>query len=80
MASVAGKAEPLSEDHKPSDPKEYARITAAGGFVDCNRVNGNLALSRALGDFGFKRNTAITAEEQIVTGKCVLYFEIFLLT
>lgn len=32
-----------------------------------NRVNGNLALSRALGDFMFKRNSNKIPEEQIVT-------------
>ena len=35
---------------------EKARITAAGGFVDFGRVNGNLALSRAIGDFEFKKS------------------------
>ena len=30
-------------------------------------MNGNLALSRALGDFVFKKNEAKKAEEQIVT-------------
>lgn len=67
VASVNGKAEPLSRDHKPSNQEEYDRITAAGGWVDCNRVNGNLALSRALGDFVFKRNSEKSPEEQIVT-------------
>lgn len=42
---------------------------AAGGWVDCNRVNGNLALSRALGDYIFKKNKKKTAKEQMVTGK-----------
>lgn len=81
VACIAGKAEPLSEDHKPLNPKEYERITAAGGWVDCNRVNGNLALSRALGDFGFKGNTTKRADEQIVTGDfifiCYFYFIYF---
>lgn len=35
---------------------EKNRITAAGGFVDFGRVNGNLALSRAIGDFEFKKS------------------------
>jgi protein phosphatase 2C family protein 2/3 len=30
---------------------------------------GNLALSRALGDFEFKQRTDLSAEEQAVTGK-----------
>jgi len=62
-----GKAVPLSIDHKPNDPEELKRICAAGGWVDACRVNGNLALSRALGDFIFKNNDSLQAEEQIVT-------------
>ncbi|XP_019877597.1 probable protein phosphatase 2C T23F11.1 isoform X2 [Aethina tumida] len=67
VASINGKAEPLSKDHKPSNQEELDRITAAGGWVNSNRVNGNLALSRALGDFIFKRNADKSPEEQIVT-------------
>lgn len=69
IASVNGRVEQLSFDHKPTNEIEYNRITAAGGWVEYNRVNGNLALSRALGDFGFKRNEKKQAEEQIVTGR-----------
>lgn len=46
---------------------EKARICAAGGFVDFGRVNGNLALSRAIGDFEFKKNANLSPEHQIVT-------------
>ncbi|XP_018322372.1 probable protein phosphatase 2C T23F11.1 isoform X2 [Agrilus planipennis] len=67
VACVKGVAEPLSFDHKPMVQTEFERITAAGGYVDCNRVMGNLALSRALGDFIFKRNDEKGPEEQIVT-------------
>jgi len=66
VACVKGECEPLSSDHKPNNPDESARITRAGGWVEYNRVNGNLALSRALGDFVFKRNTSMKAEEQMV--------------
>jgi adenylate cyclase len=42
---------PLSKDHKPENSDERARIEAQGGFVtESKRVNGVLALSRALGD------------------------------
>ncbi|VDL72787.1 unnamed protein product [Nippostrongylus brasiliensis] len=67
VVSVCGEARPLSFDHKPANEKEAKRILAAGGWVEFNRVNGNLALSRALGDFVFKRNDAIPPEQQIVT-------------
>ena len=39
----------------------------AGGFVEFNRVNGNLALSRALGDFAFKTKPDLAAEKQIIS-------------
>ncbi|XP_042898733.1 probable protein phosphatase 2C T23F11.1 [Parasteatoda tepidariorum] len=67
VASVAGSVQQLSFDHKPSNEGETKRIVAAGGWVEFNRVNGNLALSRALGDFVFKKNEKKSAEEQIVT-------------
>ena len=69
IASVKGRVESLSEDHKPCNELETQRIIAAGGWVEFNRVNGNLALSRALGDFVFKKNDQKPPEEQIVTGK-----------
>ena len=43
--------EPLSFDHKPDDEGELARIKNGGGDVIEGRVNGNINLSRALGDF-----------------------------
>ncbi|KAI9723495.1 MAG: Protein phosphatase 2C 2 [Chrysothrix sp. TS-e1954] len=46
---------------------EKSRICAAGGFVDFGRVNGNLALSRAIGDFEFKKSADLPPESQIVT-------------
>lgn len=67
VMSVDGESVSLSYDHKPSDEEEAKRIVAAGGWVEFNRVNGNLALSRAMGDFVFKRNNKKPPEEQIVT-------------
>lgn len=43
-------AKALSWDHKPTDVDELQRIERDGGFVSYGRLNGVLALSRALGD------------------------------
>lgn len=67
VMSINGYAKALSYDHKPMNEGEKARICAAGGYVDVGRVNGNLALSRGIGDFVFKKNADLPAEEQIVT-------------
>ncbi|RUP45818.1 phosphatase 2C-domain-containing protein [Jimgerdemannia flammicorona] len=67
VISVNGKVEALSHDHKPVNKAESQRIVAAGGFVEFGRVNGNLALSRAIGDFEFKQNFNLSPEHQIVT-------------
>lgn len=67
VLSIKGVVKELSFDHKPQNPDEYARIYKAGGFVEYGRVNGNLALSRAFGDFEFKQNMLLSAEEQAVT-------------
>ena len=40
IASVSGRVEELSFDHKPSNELETKRIVAAGGWVEFNRVNG----------------------------------------
>jgi protein phosphatase 2C family protein 2/3 len=46
---------------------ETARILAAGGHIYDDRVNGQLALSRALGDFKYKKNQSLTPENQVIT-------------
>lgn len=71
----AGRAVALSEDHKPNDDREKDRIIKAGGTVEESqggsrthyRVNGNLNLSRAIGDLEYKKNPALRPDEQIIT-------------
>uniref|UniRef100_A0A5S6QRU2 protein-serine/threonine phosphatase n=1 Tax=Trichuris muris TaxID=70415 RepID=A0A5S6QRU2_TRIMR len=66
VVSSSGWARALTVDHKPINELEIKRIIAAGGWVEFNRVNGNLAMSRALGDFMYKRNEEKPIDEQIV--------------
>jgi len=79
VLSRNGTAIDLSRDHKPNDPIERSRIEAAGGSVIWHghsdregtpipgtglyRVNGNLALSRAIGDRS--ERPAVTADPEI---------------
>ena len=44
-----------SNDHKPVNEEEKKRIEKAGGKVIIQRINGSLAVSRALGDFEYKQ-------------------------
>jgi serine/threonine protein phosphatase PrpC len=57
---------PLSFDHKPSNVAELERIVSAGGFVRGKRVDGDLAVSRGLGDFSFKSQEGLPPDKQKV--------------
>lgn len=59
----------MSFDHKPFDNREISRITMAGGFVNqFGRVNGNLNLSRSIGDLKYKQGP-IPPSEQMITAE-----------
>ncbi len=62
-----GKVEFATQDHKPYNVEEKTRIERAGGTVMMQRVNGSLAVSRALGDFDYKRATELKPTEQLVS-------------
>lgn len=66
-----GAAVELSRDHKPESPRERTRIENAGGRVSivgpCHRVDFGLNLSRALGDFLYKRNAELPPSQQKIT-------------
>lgn len=66
---VDGTAVPMSYDHKPYNAGEKARIEKAGGWVSMKRVNGDLAVSRALGDYDYKQASSLPAEAQQVCAK-----------
>lgn len=48
-------------------PEEKSRILRANQKVHENRVNGQLAVSRALGDYAFKKAPGLVWKEQAVT-------------
>lgn len=58
VLSKKGVANPLTNDHRPCREDERFRIESSGGFVHCRngvwRVQGSLAISRAIGDLHLK--------------------------
>ena len=63
------------QDHKPSNPPELERIQNAGGSVMIQRVNGSLAVSRALGDFEYKNVDGKGPTEQLVSPEPEFYMK-----
>lgn len=54
VISQKGQAIELSEDHKPDLPTERSRVIQAGHIVEDGRVDGIIAISRAIGDWEYK--------------------------
>jgi serine/threonine protein phosphatase PrpC len=62
-----GMVDNTFKDHKPYDDIEKERIEKAGGVVKNKRIDGQLAVSRALGDFYMKTNKDLGPNEQKVS-------------
>ncbi|RNF26248.1 putative protein phosphatase 2C [Trypanosoma conorhini] len=56
----------ISVTHRITDPVEAARITAAGYSISGERIEGLLAVTRALGDYDFKQCGGKGPKEQAV--------------
>ncbi|KAM9539948.1 protein phosphatase 1A-like isoform 2-T3 [Salvelinus alpinus] len=67
MLCQAGQVCFSTEDHKPYSPLERERIESAGGSVSLQRINGSLAVSRALGDFSYKGTVNRPPTQQMVS-------------
>ena len=67
VLSEKGKAIDLSKDHKPDLPAERSRVLAAGHYVEESRVDGVIAISRAIGDWEYK-NLNLPPEKMAVSG------------
>jgi serine/threonine protein phosphatase PrpC len=66
VMGTGGSTKPLSYDHKPNLEMERKRIETAGGCVQWKRVDGDLAVSRAFGDFQYKTRPDLPSQEQKV--------------
>ncbi|XP_071447361.1 protein phosphatase 1B-like isoform X1 [Hetaerina americana] len=64
-----------TQDHKPMIPSEKDRIQKAGGSVMIQRVNGALAVSRALGDYEYKNVEGKGPCEQLVSPEPEIFVE-----
>ncbi|KAA0708720.1 Protein phosphatase 1A [Triplophysa tibetana] len=73
LLSRKGRVHFFTQDHKPSNPLEKERIQNAGGSVMIQRVNGSLAVSRALGDFDYKCVHGKGPTEQLVSPEPEVY-------
>lgn len=62
-----GKAMPVSVDHMADLDSEKMRIIRAGGVIEDGKINGQMILSRSIGDFEFKNNRNLSADDQIIT-------------
>jgi protein phosphatase len=66
IISQKSKCISMTTDHKPNDTEEKKRIVSCGGYVENNRVNGGLALSRAFGDSEYKQNGYDQLNQQVI--------------
>ena len=68
VAAIGGKAVALSNDHKPTLSREKQRVIKAGFSVNQEgRIDGNLNLSRAIGDLRYKKNKKLKQHEQAIS-------------
>lgn len=71
-----GTTTQLTVDHKPDVPEEKDHIVKNGGYIEQDRVNGMLAVSRALGDgfLGDAINSTPFIHQEQVSGSYKLIF------
>lgn len=90
LMNRSGKCIELSRDHRPTDPEEMKRIEDNGGKVIGGRLQGELAVSRAFGDYRYKilesslltcdpeiREFPLTADVEFIVVACDGLYETF---
>lgn len=63
----------INYEHKPGNRIEFNRIKNAGGLLINGRINENLNLSRALGDFHYKSNSRLSFDDQLIISRPDIY-------
>ncbi|KAH9603858.1 hypothetical protein KSS87_005978 [Heliosperma pusillum] len=70
IMSRDGMAKVLTNDHRPSRQDEKDRVEAKGGYIDCYngvwRIQGSLAVSRAIGDRQLKQWVIAEPETRVI--------------
>jgi len=61
----AGETQALTRDHRPTDKDEEKRIVLQGGAVIGGRLQGQLGVSRAFGNYDFKESNILSSEPEI---------------
>ncbi|XP_077887993.1 putative protein phosphatase 1N isoform X2 [Ictidomys tridecemlineatus] len=69
VLSRAGAVAFSTQDHRPLRLRERERIYHAGGTIRRRRVEGSLAVSRALGDFAYKAAPGRPPELQLISAE-----------
>uniref|UniRef100_A0A6B2L9W4 PPM-type phosphatase domain-containing protein n=1 Tax=Arcella intermedia TaxID=1963864 RepID=A0A6B2L9W4_9EUKA len=76
------KAVELTNDHTPHNFNEKGRVIQAGGWISnngCSRVNGLLAVTRALGDFYLKEPVEYVTAVPEITEREISPFDQFII-
>lgn len=67
LAHKDGSWVQLNDEHSPNRQDERLRIEAANGYVLNERINNELSVSRAFGDYEMKRNQLVISEPEGTT-------------
>jgi len=65
ILSQKGHTVILNKDHKPTDEEEQQRIVSQGGIIIGGRLQGQLGVSRAFGNYEFKESHILSSEPEI---------------
>jgi len=65
MSQCGGLIQQITRDHRPTDEEEEQRIVLQGGTVIGGRLQGQLGVSRAFGNYEFKESNILSSDPEI---------------